>query len=140
MNQWYESKAMYLEDEIQPRPPLEGNRLVQIQVCTYPGSRPPHAWLDQWSTRRKEISTQDIAGKGSSCLLTGHGGDAWKQAADKISHNTGILIKSYGIGFGLNCHDVYRDWYTRREVEDDGCVLVRPGRFVTMAIEDGFRL
>lgn len=130
MNQWYASNAVYLDDERQPRPPLEGNRLVQIQVSTYPGSRLPHAWLDQWSTRRKEISTQDIAGKGAFCLLTGHGGDPWKQAADRISQKTGIPINSYGIGFGLDYHDVYREWYTRREVEDDGCVLVRPDRFV----------
>lgn len=130
MNQWYVSEAVYLDDESQPRPPLNGNRLVQIQVSTYPGTRLPHAWLDQWSTRRKKISTQDIAGKGSFCLLTGHGGDAWKQAADKISKTTGIPINSYGIGFGLDYHDVFRDWYCRREVEDDGCVLVRPDRFV----------
>ncbi|KAL1872728.1 hypothetical protein Daus18300_004274, partial [Diaporthe australafricana] len=130
MNQWYISKAVYLDDESQSRPPLEGNRLVQIQVSTYPGTRLPHAWLDQWTTRRKMISTQDIAGKGSFCLLTGHGGDAWKQAADKISQKTGIPINSYAIGFNLDYHDVYREWYTRREVEDDGCVLVRPDRFV----------
>lgn len=130
MNQWYVSTAVYLDDESQPRPPLEGNRLVQIQVSTYPGSRLPHAWLDQWSTRRKEISTQDIAGKGAFCLLTGHGGEAWKQAADSISQRTGIPINSYGIGFGLDYHDVYREWCARREVEDDGCVLVRPDRFV----------
>lgn len=130
MNQWYISNAVYLDDESQPRPPLEGNRLVQIQVSTYPGTRLPHAWLDHWSTRRKKISTQDIAGKGSFCLLTGHGGDAWKRAADKISQSTGIPINSYGIGFGLDYHDVYREWYTRRQVEDDGCVLVRPDRFV----------
>ncbi|KAJ0108781.1 hypothetical protein J7T55_011272 [Diaporthe amygdali] len=129
-NQWYISNAVFLDDESGPRPPLKGNRLVQFHVSTYPGTRLPHAWLDQWSTRRKKVSTQDIAGKGSFCLLTGHGGDAWKQAADKISQNTGIPINSYGIGFGLDYHDVYREWYTRREIEDDGCVLVRPDRFV----------
>ncbi|KAI3395637.1 hypothetical protein diail_1002 [Diaporthe ilicicola] len=130
MNQWYISKAVYLDDESQPRPPLKGDPLIQIQVSTYPGTRLPHAWLDQWTTRRKKISTQDIAGKGSFCLLTGHGGDAWKQAARRVSQKTGIPINSYGIGFGLDYHDVYREWFTRREVEDDGCVLVRPDRFV----------
>ncbi|KAI0391448.1 FAD binding domain-containing protein [Xylariaceae sp. FL0594] len=128
-NQWYVSSAVYLADEAEPRPALEGDPIVKIQISTYPGSRLPHAWLDL-PMRRKEISTHDLAGHGAFTLFTGHGGEAWKKAADAITKATGIPIKAYGIGIGLDYIDVYRDWYTSREVEEDGCVVVRPDRFV----------
>jgi hypothetical protein len=76
------------------------------------------------------LSTQDLAGCGSFCLLTGIGGDEWRMAARKISQATGIPIKTYGIGFGLDYQDIYREWQERREVGEDGCILVRPDRFV----------
>jgi hypothetical protein len=129
MNQWYASTAVYLDDEPAPRPKLEGDPLVKIQVSTYPGTRLPHAWLDI-PTRRKEISTHDLAGHASFCLFTGHGGDAWRKAAGAITKDTGIPIKTYSIGFGLDYHDVYREWHKRKEVAEDGCVLVRPDRFI----------
>lgn len=128
-NQWYVSDAVYLDDEEGPRPPLEGDPIVELQVGTYPGSRLPHAKLDV-PRRRKIISTHDLAGNGAFCLFTGYGGDAWQEAADKISKATGIPINTYKIGFGLEWQDIYREWYSRRGIEDSGCVLVRPDRFV----------
>lgn len=128
-NQWYVSDAIYLEDEGEPRPQLEGDRMAEVQVCTYPGTRLPHAWLDV-PARRKAISTHDLAGKGAFCLLTGYGGDKWQEAAGSIGRKTGIPINSYKIGFGLEWQDIQREWYARRGVDDDGCVLVRPDRFV----------
>ncbi|KAI0143160.1 FAD binding domain-containing protein [Xylariaceae sp. FL1272] len=128
-NQWYESSAVYLDDEPSPRPPLVGDPVVNIRISSYPGCRLPHAWLDI-QTRRKLISTHDLAGHGAFCLFIGHGGEAWRTAAANISKATGIPINTYGIGHGLDYIDVYRDWHTVREVEYDGCVLVRPDRFV----------
>ncbi len=129
MNQWYTSNAIRLDDERKPRPLLEGDKIVKVQISTYPGSRLPHAWLDQ-RTSIKMISTQDLAGHGSFTLFTGHGGEEWKRAAADISKATGIPIEVYAIGFGLDYQDVYRDWQDRRGVQDSGCVLVRPDRFV----------
>ncbi|GKZ28726.1 hypothetical protein AbraIFM66950_011793 [Aspergillus brasiliensis] len=128
-NQWYESTAVYLADEEHGRPKLEGNPILQVQVTTYPGSRLPHAWLDI-PTRGKKVSTHDLAGKGAFCLFTGIGGDGWKEAARHITKSTGIPINAYGIGFGLDYSDVHRDWYDNRGIEESGCVLVRPDRFV----------
>ncbi|KAI1827760.1 FAD binding domain-containing protein [Xylaria intraflava] len=129
MNQWYDSSAVYLADETEPRPALVGNPITEVLISTYPGTRLPHAWIDI-PTRRKLISTHDLAGHGAFCLFIGHRGAAWRTAASKISKATGIPIKTYGIGINLDYIDIYRDWYKIREVGDDGCVLVRPDRFV----------
>jgi len=131
MNQWYgrDSTAVYIADEAGPRPEVEGDPMIKPLISTYPGTRLPHAWLDI-PTRRKEISTQNLAGHGAFCLFTGHGGEGWRAAAADISEETGIPINVYGIGFGLDYHDVYREWYKRRGVDEDGCVLVRPDRVV----------
>lgn len=128
MNQWYTSSAVYLEDE-EPRPEFEGDDIINVRISTYPGNRFPHAWLSTM-TPAKSISTIDLAGHGSFTLFTGHGGDAWRNAADEVSVSTGVPIKSYGIGWGLDYHDKYREWTDRREIEEDGCILVRPDRFV----------
>jgi hypothetical protein len=129
MNQRYTSDAIYLDDETSPAPLVEGDHHVKILITSYPGNRLPHAWLDK-PTRRRRISTQDLAGHGSFCLFTGIGGEAWKLAAQNLSKATGIPILTYGIGFGLDYQDVYREWQDRRGVEEDGCILVRPDRFV----------
>ena len=129
MNQTYDSNAVYLDDEAEPSPSVQGNRFKSILVTSYPGNRLPHAWVDK-STRRKLMSTQDLAGRGSFCLLTGVGGDAWMLAARKVSKAMGIPIATYGIGFGLDYQDVYREWQERREIDEAGCILVRPDRFV----------
>ena len=129
MNQTYHSTAIYVGDEDGPSPCVQGNRFKMILVTSYPGNRLPHAWVDK-PTRRRLISTQDLAGRASFCLLTGVGGDAWKLAAHNVSTATGVPIATYGIGFGLDYHDVYRQWQERREIDEDGCILVRPDRFV----------
>lgn len=129
MNQWYDSSAVYLRDETEARPALQGDPVVDILISTYPGTRLPHAWLDI-AKRQKLISTHDLAGHGAFTLFIGQKGSAWREAAANITKATGIPINTYGIGFGLDYIDVYRDWYKSREVEEDGCVLVRPDRFV----------
>lgn len=131
MNQWYTSSAIYLDDETEPRPMLaEGaDDIIEILVSTYPGNRLPHAWLTTMVPGRP-VSTIDVAGKGAFTLFTGHGGEQWKSAAEKVSKATGIPINTRGIGWGLDYNDKYREWIKRREVDEDGCVLVRPDKFV----------
>ncbi|KAF5576833.1 phenol 2-monooxygenase [Fusarium pseudoanthophilum] len=128
-NHFYVSKAVYLDDEPSPRPELEGDPVVEVQISTYPGSRLPHAWIDK-PNRVGMISTLDLAGKGSFCLLVGVDGSAWRKAAEAIMTATGIPINVFGIGPGQEYIDVYRRWYEKRGVSDCGCVLVRPDRFV----------
>ena len=129
MNLWYTSKAVYLDDEREPRPDLKGDRITQIQISTFPGSRLPHAWLTRQEIS-KIISTQDLAGHGAFCLFTGNGGDAWRDAASKVSQATGVPINSCGIGFGLDYIDLHREWHYNKGIMENGCVLVRPDRYV----------
>lgn len=128
MNQHYVSNAIYLDDE-KPRPKFEGDPVIAGDVTTYPGSRLPHAWLTG-KVPSQNISTVDLSGFGAFSLFTGHGGAAWKDAAAIASKQLGVPINAYGIGWGLDYHDKYRDWIKKREVEADGCLLVRPDNFV----------
>jgi hypothetical protein len=129
MNQRYESDAVYMGDEKKGRPPLPEDAILEHEVTTYPGSRLPHAWIN---TRNpgKLLSTIDLAGHGVYCLLTGIGGEAWKEAGKGVEEELGIEIRCYSLGWMQDYEDVYSDWARRREVEEDGCVLVRPDRFV----------
>lgn len=128
MNQRYFSDAVYAADEGESDP-LPEDKIRQHQITTYPGRRLPHAWLN---TRSPKIpfSTIDLAGHGCFCLFTGPSGLAWKDAASKVSKSLGVQIRAYNIGWRGDYEDVYFDWSRRREVDEDGCVLVRPDRFV----------
>ena len=128
MNQRYESQAVYASDE-GPRPPLPDDPILYHEITTYPGSRLPHAWLNT-KNPGKQFSTIDLAGHGVFCLITGIGGERWRDATRKVSRELGMEIASYSIGWRQDYEDVYFDWARRREVEEDGCVLLRPDRFV----------
>lgn len=128
MNQRYESKGIYLEDE-GPRPPLPENPILHHEITTYPGSRLPHAWLNTASPK-KQFSTIDLAGHGAFSVFTGPGGDAWKLAAQIVGSKLGITVNSTSIGWRQDWVDVYGEWARRCEIEENGCILVRPDRFV----------
>lgn len=131
MNQRYESSAVFLEDEKEARRPQPLDAVLEYQISTYPGSRVPHAWLSKRSPIDAPISTIDLAGHGAFCVLTGVGGDAWKNAALEAGRQLeGVVVNAYSIGWHQDYEDVYGDWERRREVEEDGCVLLRPDRTV----------
>lgn len=128
MNQRYISNAVYQADQGSPPPPPQ-DPVKTHQITTYPGRRLPHAWLNTRSPG-KRLSTIDLAGHGRFCLLTGPGGQAWKSAAKSVSEALGVDLVSYSVGWKQDYEDVYFDWAKKREVDEDGCVLVRPDRFV----------
>jgi FAD binding domain len=128
MNQRYLSSAVYLADE-DARPPFPDDPVLEHEITTYPGSRLPHAWLNT-KLPGKQLSTIDLAGHAAFCLLTGIGGGKWKDAARKAAEILGVEVNSYSIGWRQDYEDVYFDWAQRREIAEDGCVLVRPDRFV----------
>jgi hypothetical protein len=76
---------------------------------TYPGFALPHVWLTQTACG-PTISTLDIVGKGRFTILTGVGGEAWKDAAAKIARKCKIELVAHSIGFHQDYHDAYSQW------------------------------
>ncbi len=130
MNQRYESGAVYLKDEKEARRPPPEDPVLEYQASTYPGSRLPHAWINKRVPNRENVSTIDLAGHGAFSLITGVGGEAWKEAASRAASKLGVEISGYSVGWAQDWEDVYGDWARRREIEEDGCVLVRPDRTI----------
>lgn len=129
MNQQYRSPAVYHDDEPAP-PSLPDDSVRERLISSYPGMRLPHAWLNA-RIPGKQFSTIDLAGKGKFCLLTRPGGgEVWKKAAEEVSRKVGVEISAYSIGWREDFEDVYFDWAKRAEIQEGGCVLVRPDRFV----------
>lgn len=132
MNQRYISDAVLHEDEKKAgrhTPSAPPDPVLDHIPSTYPGCRLPHAWLN---TRNpgEQFSTIDLAGHGEFCLLTGIGGEKWKEAAIVVGKKLNVKINAYSVGWCQDYEDVYGDWDDKREVDESGCLLVRPDRFV----------
>ena len=127
LNRNYESTAVHADGAA--RRPYERDAELYYQPGTHPGSPLPHAWL---GTRLPgpRVSTLDLAGKGRFALLTGHGGQAWCEAAQSVARELGLEIACYRIGPFLDYEDLYGSWMRLSEVEETGCVLVRPDLYV----------
>jgi hypothetical protein len=70
-------------------------------------------------------------------VITGIGGEGWKNAAVAVGQEIGVEIKGYSVGFEQDLEDVYYDWEKVRGVEESGCVLVRPDQFVAWKVVEG---
>ncbi|KAJ2898103.1 hypothetical protein MKZ38_004162 [Zalerion maritima] len=105
---------------------------------TIPGRRLPHVWLNAGPIPSSElVSTIDLAGRGAFSLFTGLGGSAaWKAAAKHVGDALGLPIRAYSIGFGEDFEDCYFDWSRVCGIEDSGCILARPDRFVAWRVND----
>jgi len=99
----------------------------EYRPTTRPGSRLPHVWLDRGGER---VSTHDLAPLGGFALITDLSGLDWMNAAAKIAADTGISIRTARIGERGGATDPSGGWTRLREVEDGGCVLVRPDNHV----------
>jgi 2,4-dichlorophenol 6-monooxygenase len=121
LNQRYRSTAVAQDGSAEP--PYHRDPQLYYQPTTWPGARLPHCWLDR---RGEAVSTLDLAGKGRFTLLTGIGGEAWRDAAMEVSAGTGVDVACFVIGPGREISDPYGDWARLSEVADSGCVLVRP--------------
>jgi len=130
MNQVYESPAIQADGDASMKQTLENSDPVLYHIpSTIPGRRLPHVWLNT-AVPSGLVSTIDLVGKGAFTIFTGIGGEAWKPAAAKVAEALGVPINVHTIGFGQDWEDPYFDWMRVREVEDSGCILVRPDRFV----------
>jgi len=126
MNQRYASSAVVSDGT--PMPAWQRDHELYYQATTWPGAHLPHVWVEQNGVRK---STLDLAGKGRFVILTGIGGDCWKTAAAAVAAKFGVVVDVVSIGpAGCDAQDIYADWYRQSEVEEDGCVLVRPDMYI----------
>lgn len=117
MNQRYESEAIINETEPEV---WARDKELYLQATTRPGAKIPHAWLINRKGYKK--STLDIVGKGYFTLLTGLSGQVWVEACEKLNLP---FLRSVVIG-SLDYQDPYCEWQQRREIHEDGALLVRP--------------
>jgi 2,4-dichlorophenol 6-monooxygenase len=125
LGQRYRSAA--LAGDGTPEPPYDRDPELYYHATTWPGARLPHCWLEHAGRR---VSTLDLAGKGRFALLTGIGGEPWVAAARDYAQRSGLEIATFVIGPGREVLDTYADWSRLSEVEEEGCVLVRPDAHV----------
>jgi 2,4-dichlorophenol 6-monooxygenase len=126
MNQRY--KSIILAADGQAEPAFERDPELHYAPTTWPGARLPHVWVfDKTGARH---STLDITGRGRFTLLTGIGGEAWVEAAQALSAELGVNIATRVIGPRREFEDYAGDWATAREIDDSGCLIVRPDHHV----------
>lgn len=125
LGQRYASSAVV--DDGSDFPKHQRDPELYYHATTHPGAYLPHVWLER-SGRR--LSSLDTAGGGKFTLICGVGGGAWLQAAEEVGRELGIDIVARIVGMGQEYNDVLGDWNRRREIDDRGCVLVRPDRYI----------
>jgi 2,4-dichlorophenol 6-monooxygenase len=125
LGQRYHDGAVVLDGT--PFPPYRLDPELYYQPTTHPGAHLPHVWLQYGHGR---ISTLDLGRYDRFTLITGIGGQAWIDAAAKISGALNVDIAAFSVGLGQPYDDVLAEWTAIREVKDRGCVLVRPDRVV----------
>jgi 2,4-dichlorophenol 6-monooxygenase len=125
LGQFYQSTAIVGDGSVRPEPVRDPE--LYYQASTVPGSHLPHAWVGDAATR---VSTLDLAPYGAFTLITGIAGEAWAEAAEKVSRDLNVPVKAVIIGPGREVTDIYYDWARVREVDEDGALLVRPDKFI----------
>jgi 2,4-dichlorophenol 6-monooxygenase len=122
----YSSRAVV--DDPAPTAPPKPDAHLHYRPTTRPGARVPHARLERAGVA---MSTLDLIHGLQFALLTGPGGHPWIQAAADVSARTNVPIAVHTIGRSTDGPaDPYGEWEQRREVDCDGCVLIRPDRHV----------
>ena len=125
LGQRYETGAIVSDGT--PFPSYTRDADLYYHPTTHPGASLPHVWLER---DRKKVSTVDLAGNDAFSVIAGVGGQDWVSAAEELSAELGISIKAYTVGMRQEHDDVLGEWTRMREVDDHGCLLVRPDRFI----------
>ncbi|MFE0020347.1 FAD-dependent monooxygenase [Amycolatopsis sp. NPDC059021] len=128
--QYYRAGAVFPDDGAARAP--EDYRQVHHHPRSLPGHPLPHAWVERGRT---VVSTIDIAGRGGFTVLTGLGGTAWASAARQASATLGIPVEVANVDYQGEYHDVYGDWARVRDLDESGCLLVRPDRHIAWRAE-----
>lgn len=131
MNQRYSSDAIVTDGA--PEPAFTKDAELHYHPTTWPGARLPHAWV--FNKNGGKFSTLDLTGQGKFTILTGLGGEAWRDAAQAVGVKLGVDITCHVIGPRQTYVDHTGAWVRSREIADSGCVLVRPDHHVCWRTE-----
>jgi 2,4-dichlorophenol 6-monooxygenase len=124
LGQRYRSRAIWSGE---PFPQSQRDPELYFQPDTVPGSHLPHVWLRHDG---RQVSTLDLIDYGGFTLITGIGGKAWHEAANTVATELGTPIGTACIGLRQQFDDLLGEWTKIRDVSDQGCILVRPDRFI----------
>ena len=115
----YETGAVVPDGSSLPAP---ANPVRDHVPTSRPGSRLPHAWIEQAGERR---STLDLVAPNGFTLLAGARGAVWTEAAAGCGPAPLTCLVA-----GRDFADPDGGWTRVCEVEDDGALLVRPDQHV----------
>ena len=133
MNMRYNSEAV-VEDG-SPDPGFPRDEELYHACSSRPGAHIPHCRLTR--SDGKSISTLDLGGQGRFTVVTGIDGlEPWTKAAAEASVASGVEIAVECIGPGQTYDDPYGDWINRREIDEDGALLIRPDNIVAFRAKD----
>ncbi|MBB6014534.1 2,4-dichlorophenol 6-monooxygenase [Aquamicrobium lusatiense] len=121
MNQRYTSDAIVPDGSAAE---VFADEELYHQASSRPGAPVPHVWVYRNGGHR--ISTKDLCGQGRFTILTGIGGDGWKDAAAAAKEKLGVEIDVHVIGTGQALEDQYGEFAAMRGTTDSGALLVRP--------------
>ena len=133
MNQRYKSQAVVSDGQMEPTFDLDAE--LYFQPTTWPGARLPHAWVYEHDSGAKH-STLDLCGRGLFTVLTGIGGEAWCAAAETVGKELNTSIRCHVIGPRQRYVDHVGEWARAAEINDSGCLLVRPDQHVAWRLEE----
>lgn len=125
LGQRYESAAVVGDGT--PFPAFTRDPDLYYQPTTHPGAPLPHVWLQRG---KEDVSTLDLCAYDRFTLLIGVGGARWADAARAVGRALDVPVEPVVVGLGQPNNDTLGHWVRRREVADDGCLLVRPDRVV----------
>ncbi|MEM9465152.1 MAG: FAD-dependent monooxygenase [Actinomycetota bacterium] len=125
LGQHYASSAVIGDGTAPPVP--DGDPDLHHVPSTSPGAPLPHAWIVR---DQRDISTLDLCDYDAFTLITGADGDRWTVAAEAASDALGVRIVPVAVTLGAEHDDLYGAWHRRREIGDDGALLVRPDRII----------
>lgn len=114
-------------DDGTPWPVPDRDPNLYFQPTTHAGAKLPHAWVERGQAK---VSTLDVVPVGSWGIITGPGGEAWRDAAAQVADETGLRIATVAIGPGLDFEDRWGAWASTREIRESGCLVIRPDKHV----------
>jgi 2,4-dichlorophenol 6-monooxygenase len=132
LGQRYASRAIVQDETLASDERTDSD--LYYRPSTDPGAHLPHVWIEK---DRRQISPLDLVTPDGFTLISGIQGDVWHNAASLVAKEFDVPISYFPIGLRQEYDDVFGDWSRIRGIDDDGCLLIRPDRFVAWRSKRG---